>query len=286
MDCGSRFFYALEKERGAKKHVTCLLAEDSSPLTDMAEMCGRARACYANLFSLDPTDADACRVLWNELPMVSVGDWDWLELPLTLAKFSEVLCLMPSNKSQGTDGLTVEFYRVFWDVLGPDPVTIWAKSLGNGVLPLSCSHSKGHLTVAWDVVHPDQTYTVPGRSIFNNLYLVWDLLKLGYSDGLLFAFLSLDQEKAFNRVDHGYLLGTLQAFNFGPQFACFLQRLTGLVLRELELWLVLLAYADNMLLVVQNPGNLVWVEACQAIYLVASSTWVNWVKSSGLMVGR
>ncbi|CAM2097047.1 unnamed protein product [Caretta caretta] len=28
MDHGSRFFYALEKTRGAKKHVTCLLAED------------------------------------------------------------------------------------------------------------------------------------------------------------------------------------------------------------------------------------------------------------------
>ncbi|CAM5108431.1 unnamed protein product [Natator depressus] len=31
MDRGSRFFYALEKMRGAKKHVTCLLAEDGAP---------------------------------------------------------------------------------------------------------------------------------------------------------------------------------------------------------------------------------------------------------------
>ncbi|CAM5093646.1 unnamed protein product, partial [Natator depressus] len=31
MDRGSRFFYALEKMRGVKKHVTCLLAEDSPP---------------------------------------------------------------------------------------------------------------------------------------------------------------------------------------------------------------------------------------------------------------
>ncbi|CAM2119751.1 unnamed protein product [Caretta caretta] len=73
-----------------------------------------------------------------------------------------------------------------------------------------------------DVIHPDQTYTIPGRTIFDNLYLVWDLLELGCRDGLSFA-LSLDQEKVFDRVDHGYLLGTLRALGFGSQFMGFLQ---------------------------------------------------------------
>ncbi|CAM5165421.1 unnamed protein product [Eretmochelys imbricata] len=274
------------------------------------------------------------------------------------------------NKSPGMDGLTVEFYRAFWDILGPDLVTVWAESLQSGVLPLSCRRAvlallpkKGDLrdlrnwrpvsllstdykivakaislrlgSVMADVVHPDQTYTVPGRSIFDNLFLVRDLLELGRRDGLSFAVLSLDQEKAFDRVDHGYLLGTLQAFGFGPQFVSFLRvlyasaeclvrlnwtltelvsfgrgvrqgcplsgqlyalaiepflcllrrRMTGLVLRELELRLVLSAYADDVLLVVQDPGDLARVEACQAIYSAASSARVNWVKSSGLAVG-
>ncbi|CAM2111019.1 unnamed protein product [Caretta caretta] len=74
MDCGSRFFYALEKKWRAKKHVTCLLAEDSAPLTDPEEMRGRAKTFYASLFSPDPTNTEACRVLWTELPMVSVGN--------------------------------------------------------------------------------------------------------------------------------------------------------------------------------------------------------------------
>ncbi|CAM2095831.1 unnamed protein product [Caretta caretta] len=370
MDRGSRFFYALEKTRGAKKHVTCLLAEDGTPLTDPEEMCGRARDFYTSLFSPDPTDPDACEVLWEELPMVSVGDRDRLELPLTLAEFSEALRRIPTNKSPGMDGLTVEFYRAFWDILGPDLVTVWAESLQSGVLPLSCRRAvlallpkKGDLrdlrnwrpvsllstdykivakaislqlgSVMADVVHPDQTYTVPGRSIFDNLFLVRDLLELGRRDGLSYALLSLDQEKAFDRVDHGYLLSTLQAFGFGPQFVSFLRvlyasteclvrlnwtltepvsfgrgvrqgcplsgqlyalaiepflcllrrRMTGLVLQEPELRLVLSAYADDVLLVVQDPGDLARVEACQAIYSAASSARVNWVKSSGLAVG-
>ncbi|CAM2117763.1 unnamed protein product [Caretta caretta] len=251
MDRGSRFFYALEKMRGAKKHVTCLMAEDSTPLTEPAEMCRRARAFYASLFSLDPTDTNACRVLWEELPTVSVSDRHRLELPLTLAEFSEALRCMPTNKSPGMDGLTVEFYRVFWDILGPDLVTVWSESLQSGVLPLSCRQAvfalllkKGDLrdlrnwrsvsllntdykiivkaislwlgSVLVDMIHPDQTYTVPDRSIFDNLFLVQDFLELGRRDGLSLALLSLDQEKAFNRVDHGYLLSTQRAFGFGP----------------------------------------------------------------------
>ncbi|CAM2111058.1 unnamed protein product [Caretta caretta] len=247
-------------------------------------MRGRARVFYVNLFSPDLTDADARRVLWTELPTVSAGDRDWLELPLSLAELSETLCRMPTNKSLGMDGLTVEFYGVFWDVPGPDLVVVWAESLQSRVLPLSCSMDYKVVVKAislWlgsvlaDVIHPDQTYTVPGRTIFENLYLVRDLLELGCWDGLSFALLSLDQEKVFDRVDHVYLLGTLRAFGFRPHLSPgqlyalaiepFLRllrwRLTGLVLREPELRLVLSAYADDVLLVVQDPDDLVWVEA-------------------------
>ncbi|CAM4654033.1 unnamed protein product [Caretta caretta] len=205
MDRGSRFFYALEKMRGAKKHVIFLLPEDHTPLTDLVEMCGSTRDFYTSLFSPDPTDPGACRVLWEELPMVSAGDRDRLELPLTLAEFSEALRRMPTNKSPGMDGLTVEFYRAFWDILGPDLVTVWAESLQGRVLPLSCRRAvlallpkKGDLrdlrnwrpvsllstdykiiakavslwlgSVLADMIHPDQTYTVPGRSIFDNYF--------------------------------------------------------------------------------------------------------------------
>ncbi|CAM2113491.1 unnamed protein product [Caretta caretta] len=173
MDRGSCFFYALEKKRGTEKQITCLLAEDSASLIDLEKMSGRARVFYTNLFSLDPTDTDACRVLWKEIPTISAGDQDQLELPLTLAEFSEALCLMPTNKSPSMDGDD------------------------RGVLPqlLGCPQ--------------------PGPC---------------------------------------HLSG-LSPWGVGPSS------------------------------VVQDPGNLVWVEACQATYSVASYDPVNWVKSSGLMVG-
>ncbi|CAM4721063.1 unnamed protein product [Lepidochelys kempii] len=82
------------------------------------------------------------------------------------------------------------------------------------------------------------------------------------------------------------LSGQLYALVIEP-FLCLLRkRMTGLVLREPELRLVLSAYADDVLLMVQDPGDLARVEACQAIYSAASSSRVNWVKSSGLAAGK
>ncbi|CAM2111913.1 unnamed protein product [Caretta caretta] len=70
--------------------------------------------------------------------MVSAGDRDQLEELLTLAEFSEAFCLMPTNKSTGINKLTMEFYCVFWDVLGSDITTTCAKFLGIWVLTLLC----------------------------------------------------------------------------------------------------------------------------------------------------
>ncbi|CAM2101091.1 unnamed protein product [Caretta caretta] len=68
MDRGSRYFSALEKMRGAKKHITCLLAEDGTPLMEPVAMCGRARDLYTSLFSPDPTDPGACRCSGRNSP--------------------------------------------------------------------------------------------------------------------------------------------------------------------------------------------------------------------------
>ncbi|CAM2109423.1 unnamed protein product [Caretta caretta] len=184
----------------------------------------------------------------------------------------------------------------------PTSVTLLTtpRSTDNKIVAKAISLRLG--SVLADVIHPDQTYTIPDRSIFDNLFLVRDLLELGSRDDLSFALLSLDQEKAFDRVDQGYLLSTLQAFGFRPQFVGFLQvlytsaeclvklnwtltepvsfgRLTGLVLLEPELQLVLSAYTGDVLLVIQDPGDLVRVEACQAIYSAASSAQVNWSRA-------
>ena len=56
------------------------------------------------------------------------------------------------------------------------------------------------------IVHQDQMCGMVGCTIFANLHLVCD------------ALVSLDQEKAFDRVDHRFMLRVLRKFSFGPSF--------------------------------------------------------------------
>ncbi len=58
--------------------------------------------------------------------------------------------------------------------------------------------------IGW-VIHVNQTYCVPNRSIFDNIYLIRDILDISRSLGLNIGLISLDQEKAFDRVEHNYL---------------------------------------------------------------------------------
>ncbi|CAM2099897.1 unnamed protein product [Caretta caretta] len=299
MDHGSRFFYALEKTRGPRNTSPASWQKTAPPSRNQWRCAGGPEPS-TQVFSprIRPTLAFA-------------------ECSGRSSLRRAVLALLPKKgdlrdlRNWRPISLLSTDYKIVTKA-----ISLWLGS------------------VLADVIHPDQTYTVPDCSIFDNLFLVWDHLELGCRDGLSFALLSLDQEKAFDRVDHGYLLNTLQAFGFRPLFVGFLRvlyasaerlvklnwtltepvsfgrevrqgcpfsgqlytlaikpflcllrrRLTGLVLQEPELRLVLSAYADDMLLVVQDLGDLAWVEACQAIYSAASSARVNWVKSSGLAV--
>ena len=57
-----------------------------------------------------------------------------------------------------------------------------------------------------DLVGPYQTCAVRGHSIQQNLWLMRDLVEYVKDRDLPCALVSLDQEKAFDMVDHGFLL--------------------------------------------------------------------------------
>ena len=161
---------------------------------------------------------------------------------------------LQTGKSPGSDGLPTEFYLAFWDDLGDFLVLVLNERYRLGVLrynqresllrllykkddrrlpknwrPISLLNTDYKLAskaiterlkpVMTVIIHRDQTCGVVGRSIFSNLQLIRDTLDIMIDKtdepGIL---VTLDQEKAFDRVDHDFLMRTLTKFGFGPSF--------------------------------------------------------------------
>ena len=78
------------------------------------------------------------------------------------------------------------------------------------------------LNVDYKVIHlvvdKDQTCGVSGRFIGENVALLHDVVEFALSLDTPVAILSLDQEKAFDRVDWGFMRSTLCKMGFGPSF--------------------------------------------------------------------
>ena len=154
------------------------------------------------------------------------------------------------DKVPGPDGLTVEFYDCFWDLLGPKLLEVANESFKDKELSETMKESVSRVLfkkgdrkylknwrpisllnvdykivskvmssrlskVLGTIIDSDQSCSVPGRTISSNLHMLRDILD--YIDrtketGIL---VSLDQEKAFDRT---FLQNLLTKFGFGSDF--------------------------------------------------------------------
>ena len=71
--------------------------------------------------------------------------------------------------------------------------------------------------VIQNIVHESQK-CVPGRRIIENIHLVQDLIDAIVKGDFAAAFILLDQEKAFDRISHKFMIKTLRTFGFGENF--------------------------------------------------------------------
>ena len=68
-----------------------------------------------------------------------------------------------------------------------------------------------------DLIGPKQNYAVKERLIQDNLHLVLEILER-LKDDTEARLINLDQSKAFDRVDHRFLVTVLETAGFEPEF--------------------------------------------------------------------
>ena len=166
---------------------------------------------------------------------------------------------MEDNKSPGNDGLTKEFYTAFWtETKNPFLASVQAASV-KGELSSSQRQAVIKLTEKEDrdkrliknwrpisllnidmklitkvlatrlkkvlpsLISPNQTAYVENRFIGESGRLISDMLEITKTlkkEGFL---ITIDIEKAFDSVDHNFLLTSLDKYGFGEQFLSWIK---------------------------------------------------------------
>lgn len=216
---------------------------------------------YANLFSRNQNDLNIqSSLLENITACLSETDRLTCEGDISLLEATTALNKMNRNKSPGPDGLMVEFYAKFWMLIGPHITEVFnfcfqecclcesmktshtqlvfkkgdKKNLKNW-RPISllnvdykiCSKALSNRLsrVLHKIVSPNQTCSVPGRSISSNLTLLRDTLNYIERTNETGILVSLDQEKAFDRGYRSFLMNLLRRLGFGPSFCKWISTL-------------------------------------------------------------
>ena len=250
----SHYFYSLENRRQSKKVITVLKKDNGDKVQGNKAVLDYIATFYETLYTVEDTDSVKQSALLNTIDkFVPDSRKNDLEENLSSEECKAALDRMKRDKSPGSDGLPAEFYKFFWDTIGEDLVEVLNFCFNKGLLTesmrlaiLSLIYKKNDIeliknwrpisllnvnykigskafaerlkTVLPHIISADQTCSVPGRSIFDNLMLIRDTFDYCEMKKLPLAMVKIDQEKAFDRVNWQFLHKALSKMNFGPKF--------------------------------------------------------------------
>ena len=229
---------------------------------DQQSALDEAKDFYQNLYTPEPTDSSATQELLSSLPQVSKECSEKLLEPISYKDILKLLNQLPTFKAPGTDGLGYEFYKEFSAPLSRILANLFNNIISSGNLPLSWklsnivlipkkSEDKG-LIQNWrpialinsdckifmkiianrlnslvlpKLIKNHQNGFCSSRNISDTTLDIQLALEQGAKQTSPSWMLFLDQQKAFDRVNHEYMINSLKAFGFSSSFCNIIQEL-------------------------------------------------------------
>lgn len=259
-----KFLANMLQHQKDKSVISSILDPTGKPTQDPHEINNSFRNFYSDLYSTgnQPTLTEIDNFLNSvNLPSLSKEQSNLLDLPITVEELFKALHSMPNNKSPGFDGLPAEFYKHFWDILSPLFIRLILDIKNTSAIPshmntaiislllkpnkdptypssyrpLSLINTDLKIitktlttrieTVMSTIIHPDQTGFIKNRQAIDNIRRLFNLIDISQKQLNNTIIVSLDAEKAFDKVNWTFLFSTLHRFGFGDSFIHWIRTL-------------------------------------------------------------
>ncbi len=250
------YFFNLENRNFTSKIIPKIVKDNGDIIDKQDDILHEIKLFYQQLYSCKDHDPenynDLEQFLENfKVPKLSQNEADVLEGMITFIEASQTLKNMKNNKSPGSDGFTVEFFKAFWRLLGHFIV----RSVNYGFFKghLSVTQNQGIITCLpkgdksrqylknWrpitllnntykiasgcianrikktlhKLIDSDQTGIIQGRYIGGNTRLIYDIMHYADEKDIPGMLLMIDFEKAFDSVSWKFIDKVFEYFKFG-----------------------------------------------------------------------
>lgn len=252
----TKYFLNLEKHKQECNSIKELFdSENNIVVSETERLLDLQYKFYNKLYSCVDTNVEAMDILLENVPIkVNENDQELCDSDISLDEISQALFKMAKNKSPGSDGLTTEFYCKFFSSLQDVLLKLYnevengktlSRSMRNGLISLIFKNkgdkrdlknyrpisllqvdykilarimSNRFKSVLCNIVSNSQTCCIPGRDIADTIASIRDVINLVEDENIEGYIVKFDQEKAFDRVCHTYLIKVLEKFGFGNRF--------------------------------------------------------------------
>ena len=249
----SKYFLSLEKRNFNKKTIHHLQLDNGEIVTNTKQIQNAQTEYYRQLYyTVSPMDL---RYIDNlEMPIISTEEMEMLKQPPTLKEVSEAVANLPNNKVGGTDGIPIDFYKMFWPklkkfihnlILEIIEVKKMHLSARRGIIsllekieknplflknwrPLSLLNSDYKifakiLATRLQIVLPkcidkSQTGLIKSRYIGENIMKLLSLMEYCERNQKSSIVLSIDFEKAFNKLEWAATTAVFKKLGFPQEF--------------------------------------------------------------------
>lgn len=232
----------------------------SDPRQILGEFHTFYRALYTSRFAKSAEDLNA---FLDGLSFTTLSEEqvEFLDSPITLEEVGEAVAALQNNKSPGVDGLPLEIFKEYSEILLPELLAVYRAALEEGRLPDSMRQAnivvilkpgkdplmvdsyrpislltadikilakilaQRLIRVITDLIHGDQSGFIPAKSTAINLRRLFLNLQLVPDNVGERAILSLDAAKAFDSVEWSFLWAVMGRMGFSSVFLSWVQLL-------------------------------------------------------------